>query len=269
MIDTLRSLAEADLRALAANLRAGRLAFPPSTMALQTFCASGDAPVLARTLAELASQGMSADHVALVLGAIAAERAASRPATGELVDLVWTGPEAPGTASRDTGAVVRELFRTATTEVLIAGYAVYQGRSVFAALSERMETLPDFRVRMFLDISRPHGDTSLDSEIRNRFAHRFRTQEWPGSRLPEIYYDPRALATDTKKRATLHAKCIVVDRRLAFVSSANFTEAAQARNIEVGTLIRSASFAETLASHFTQLVACGGLVRLDIPGGRS
>jgi phosphatidylserine/phosphatidylglycerophosphate/cardiolipin synthase-like enzyme len=80
-----------------------------------------------------------------------------------------------------------------------------------------------------------------------RFSQKFRTREWPGSRLPEIYYDPRSLELDAEKRASLHAKCVVIDNKLAFVSSANFTGAAQERNIEIGVLIRSKSFAQRLA----------------------
>jgi phosphatidylserine/phosphatidylglycerophosphate/cardiolipin synthase-like enzyme len=49
------------------------------------------------------------------------------------------------------------------------------------------------------------------------------------------------------------------------VTSANFTEAAQTRNIEVGALIRSERFAIRLADHFEALVAAGLL--LPVPRG--
>ncbi|MGH7506603.1 MAG: phospholipase D-like domain-containing protein [Longimicrobiales bacterium] len=65
---------------------------------------------------------------------------------------------------------------------------------------------------------------------------------------------------DAAHRSSLHAKCVVVDRSVAFISSANFTVAAQRRNIEIGTLIRSQPFADRLDSHFDALVA-SGLVR--------
>jgi phosphatidylserine/phosphatidylglycerophosphate/cardiolipin synthase-like enzyme len=87
-------------------------------------------------------------------------------------------------------------------------------------------------------------------------------QEWPGGRLPELYYDPRSLDMEAIKRSSLHAKCIVADRRVAFVTSANFTEAAQTRNIEVGALIRDAAFAAQLAGHFDALVEAACLQRL-------
>jgi len=75
--------------------------------------------------------------------------------------------------------------------------------------------------------------------------------------MPEVYYDPRSLEVNVTKKASLHAKCIVVDRRVAFVSSASFTEAGQMRNIEAGVVIRSAHFASKLASHFETLAETG------------
>ena len=74
-----------------------------------------------------------------------------------------------------------------------------------------------------------------------------------------MYYDPRSLELDHSNRASLHAKCIVVDDETAFVSSANFTEAAQLKNIEVGVIIKSPHFARHLSQHFDALAAEGVL----------
>jgi phosphatidylserine/phosphatidylglycerophosphate/cardiolipin synthase-like enzyme len=79
--------------------------------------------------------------------------------------------------------------------------------------------------------------------------------------LPEIYFDPRSLAMDGKQKALLHAKCVVVDGKTSFVSSANFTEAAQERNIEVGVLLRSQIVAERLIGFFAALVSTGAVRR--------
>ena len=40
--------------------------------------------------------------------------------------------------TRDTGVVLRELFAEAEHRVLIIGFAVHQGREIFAVLAERM-----------------------------------------------------------------------------------------------------------------------------------
>ena len=127
--------------------------------------------------------------------------------------------------------------------------------SVFKELAERMDQIPELRVQMFLDIQRPQQDQSSPSELVRIFAERFVRNEWPGRQLPRLYYDPRSLEVDQTKRSSLHAKCVVVDNEEAFVSSANFTEAAQTRNIEVGVLLRSSSFARKLTNHFESLAA--------------
>ncbi len=146
--------------------------------------------------------------------------------------------------------------------MLVAGYAVYQGREVFRALADRMAERPEIAVRMFLDVQRGPGDTSMSSEVAKRFAERFKTREWPEGRpLPQVFYDPRSLDLEADKRAGLHAKCVVVDGEAVFVSSANFTEAAQQRNIEMGLLVRSHWLAERVTRHFEMLSAAAFLYR--------
>lgn len=52
----------------------------------------------------------------------------------------------------------------------------------------------------------------------------------------------------------MHAKCVVVDGRRVFVSSANFTEAAQERNVEIGVLFESVAAASRIIRFLTALV---------------
>jgi hypothetical protein len=262
-MDVLHRLSTPDLAALAAALRSGRLAPPYSEVAVRRHCGGGVAAMAATLLGELHADGMLPKHAARLIEAVAFTRE-ELPSPSEVTELVWTGPECPGLTNRDTGVVVRELFGSATTDVLIAGFAVYQGHSVFRRLAERMAEIPALRVRMFLDIRRPWGDATPASELVWKFVTHFRTQEWPGERVPDLCYDPRSLEDHKDERSSLHAKCIVVDRRTAFVTSANFTAAAQTRNIEVGALIRSPVFAEELHRHFERLLMSGQLVA--VPG---
>lgn len=261
-MDALDLLTDADLTALAAALRSGRLPVPVAAVSLQRFCPAAHAEALASRLQQLLNEGMTPRHLAILLETITPFRTRwSQQA--DLVDLVWTGPETMGVTNRDTGVVVRDLFGSAETEVLVAGFAVYQGRAVFKRLADRMDERPSLSVKLFLDVQRHPTDTSLESEVLHRFVQRFRSQEWPGERLPQLYYDPRSLDQEATKRSSLHAKCIVVDRRVALVTSANFTEAAQTRNIEVGALIRSERYARGLVGHFEMLADAGLLRRLD------
>lgn len=51
----------------------------------------------------------------------------------------------------------------------------------------------------------------------------------------------------------MHAKILVVDRRKIFLTSANFTEAAQQRNVEMGLLCNTPHLAEQVCSYFEGL----------------
>jgi phosphatidylserine/phosphatidylglycerophosphate/cardiolipin synthase-like enzyme len=143
-----------------------------------------------------------------------------------------SGPDIAGTP-RDTGVVLRELFSEAEHRVLVVGFAVHQGREIFAALAGRMRHRADLAVRLCLDVRRAPGDTTRWDALLRPFAERFVRQEWPGPRLPDVYYDPRSLAESESYRASLHAKCVVVDGLRGLIGSANLTEAAQLRNIEI------------------------------------
>jgi phosphatidylserine/phosphatidylglycerophosphate/cardiolipin synthase-like enzyme len=178
------------------------------------------------------------------------------------IELVTSGPDVAG-MTRDTGVVLRELFAGAEQRVLVVGFAVHQGREIFAALADRMRHRPDLAVRLCLDIRRAPGDTTKSDALLRRFAERFIRQEWPGPRLPDLFYDPRSLAEGEAHRASLHAKCVVVDGVRALIGSANLTEAAQLRNIEVGVVV-SGLIAAATERHFDALIADGYLRRLAL-----
>jgi len=243
-----------DLRQLAGALRSGRLSPPISALVVRRYVTDSMADQIAGELQRYLADGMQPRHVGDMLDTLA-ENLQCRPRVDDAIDLVWTGPEAGRIASRDTAVVVRELFQSARESVLVAGYAVYRGHTVFRSLAERMDHLPNLQVRMFLDVRRQPGGPESEAETVRRFSEHFVNHDWPGTRLPTVYYDPRSLELDHSNRASLHAKCIVVDNETAFVSSANFTEAAQLKNIEVGVIIKSPHFARHLSQHFDALAA--------------
>lgn len=263
MSKELLELAAGDIRAIASAVRSGRLIEPVSALAVGRLVGANSAEEVCGLLTGLYSSGCSPEGVARCLDVLAAG-AEQRRRLEESVQIVTTGPEMVNVANRDTMVVVEEMFRRAERNVLISGYAVYEGRKVFRELAARTQERPNLQIRMFLDIRRKAGDTSLDSETVWRFIDHFRRADWPeGCPLPEIYYDPRSLASDPQKRAVLHAKCVVVDDRELFVSSANFTEAAQERNIELGLLLQSSELASQVSNFFDSLVESGHCQRAN------
>jgi len=179
-------------------------------------------------------------------------------------DLVLSGPDVEGIPIRETVAIMHTLFSDAIDEILLVGYAVYNGAEIFQRLAERMQEQPKMKVWMCLDIQRPHNDTSLESEIVRRFVSNFFHHQWIWPVRPELYYDPRSLIVDSKKRSSLHAKCVVVDRRSALITSANFTLAAQQRNIEAGVVIHDDPAVYRIYDYFNALRQNGILKQAPI-----
>ncbi|MDO8680620.1 MAG: DISARM system phospholipase D-like protein DrmC [Acidobacteriota bacterium] len=254
----LTSESSAVLRACASALRSGQLAPPVSKMALSRVARCSDA--LATELLRLSSEGMAAAHMALLLD-VAADAVEARGAGAASAELVWTGPEASASHSRDTSVVVEELFANAQHQVIVSSFVVRQGSVIFKPLAARMDQVPNLRVRLFLDVAREWKDTRNESELLREFAADFAAQ-WPWSKRPELYYDPRTVSGDEAERATWHAKCVLVDDDVAFVTSANFTEWAQQRNVEAGVLLRNRHFAGQLRQQFEGLIQSKQVRRL-------
>lgn len=168
-------------------------------------------------------------------------------------------PKTAAVPNRDTRVVVSELFSAACTSVTVVGYAVYGGKQVFRSLAERMEQLPDLDVRMYLNVQRKHLDTARPEELLRRFAHRLRTEEWPGARLPQVFlrsplpsarqYAPRQPSREVHCGGSAHVVHFLRE----------FTSRAQLENIEIGVVIRSHSLAERLEDHLRALARRGAL----------
>jgi phosphatidylserine/phosphatidylglycerophosphate/cardiolipin synthase-like enzyme len=261
MSQPLHNVAYGNLLQIAESLETARLVPPFTSFSVSRHVPTEQCDQVADELTRLYESGMQISHLVYVLRVIADEKLAFQT-SDRVIELVWTGPEVPGAESRDTGVLVEELFTTADKSVLIAGFAVAQGKRIFKTLSDRMRELPALQVRMFLNVPRPYRDSTPEAELLVRFADRFRLEEWPGPRVPEVFYDRRALALGNCERVSLHAKCIVVDERKTLVTSANFTEAAQMRNIEAGVYFEDSTLARSLIGQFEALISNGILCRL-------
>lgn len=186
-----------------------------------------------------------------VLDVALAEREDRRPTP----ELVWTGPEAPVGTARDTAVVLQSLFEGARESVLLAGYSFDHAEDVLAPLYGAMRD-HDVSGRFFVDMPQIERHADADAHV-TRFFKKFVDENWPfGEPRPRLYYDKRAIKPGPPW-CSLHAKCVVIDGAKAFVSSANFTQRGQERNIEVGVLIEDASFASYLAGQWLGLIDAG------------
>jgi phosphatidylserine/phosphatidylglycerophosphate/cardiolipin synthase-like enzyme len=249
MNDALLSLPANERHRLVRALDAGLLELPCSEAAVRsTLGAQVPAAAIAAGLSELAALGVSARGCAAMLRVVAEVEARHRKP-----DFVWSGPEVSGLHARDTRRVYEELFKGAERSVWVSTYAFFDGARAFAVLAERMDAVEGLEATLCLNIQRKHGDTTSSDDLVRRFADKFWSQDWPGKARPRVFFDPRSLDLGGPG-GVLHAKAVVADGEAVFVTSANLTEAAWDRNIEIGLLVRDRSLAETLVCHFQGLV---------------
>ncbi len=257
----LLELSSLELEAIAAALRGGRIAVPISPNTLARYVPQSRSGAVAEAITGFLRGGASVSVVAEMLDLLASSRA-SQPALVQVAQLVTTAPEERGEENRDTLVVVQDLFRRAKRSVVIAGYKVHDGRSIFEVLAKKLQDVPDFSVTMFLDIQWTKGQQSDEKALR-AFRDTFKSYNWPdGAPLPAVYYDPRSLGPKEDMESVLHAKCVIVDGEMLFISSANFTGSAHLRNIELGLLLHSVDLAGQAERFFEGLVARGHCVRL-------
>lgn len=252
---SLSRLSKGALDQLAHGLEAGRFDVD-SAGAVLGWVSSSEAPLASEALRCLSALGLSREQAASVVRLVLEERAA---ADTDRVSAVWTGPEGTASQTRDTAVVVRELFAGAKERVLVSSYVLYQTAELFEPLARTMDANLSLGVKLFITVLRESGDRRESEDILAAFSERFK-KDWPGSRLPAVFHDPRSLLTGNGGRAVLHAKCVVVDGRRSFVTSANFTEAAQERNFELGVLANDERLARSIESQFEALID-RGLVR--------
>ena len=170
-------------------------------------------------------------------------------------ELVWSGPTGGRSGARATRHVIDELFRSAKTNVFIAGYSFYRAAELFEPLRDRVRRRtedgdPPLNIRIVIDCSGVKNPSMTQEEVVEASVAAF-VSSCPqvrelGARIQ--YYMPSASRTHNGKAlCSMHAKCIVVDDESVLVGSANFSNRGRDdRNLEVGALIRDANFGSVL-----------------------
>lgn len=267
LTDFLGALGDQDLRHLGDLLRGGRVAPGASAAVLRSYDAPGEWSV---PLQDLAAAGWTRALLAEAVAALVADRGqrASRRTT-----VVCTRPALPELELIDTSVTVRRLLQQARREVWLAGFRITE-REMLEPL--RRPAGRELDVRVFVDI-----DRSVDAKGRHlpqpasvdtwpaAWWQQFLDEVWPQYLdLPSGYYAPATLApAEPGDWRSMHVKSVVVDRRLWFVTSANFTERGHHRNIELGALVEDEERAAEVVRLFEEWVAAGVFVAIpDSPG---
>lgn len=148
-----------------------------------------------------------------------------------VVTPVWTGPESERPSGRLTIGVLADLIDEAQHDILLVSYATHPGAEVRAALTEAAARGVEITT-LFERPADNHEFSGHGDPLPNIRARRL---SWPAASRPV--------------GASMHAKVLVVDRRVALVGSANLTGYGLERNLECGLLIRGGPVPATLADH--------------------
>lgn len=249
------------LRDFANGLRGGSLRHGITSGLIQPFFGARAGEVAQQLAFAVGSNGSPALLAAFV--DVLADSQAGTESALRSVMPVLSGPAVPGVSVVSTPSMVRGLFEEAKNRVLVSSYVFHEARDLLAPLAKRMDVDPNFEVIVVTDLStRRQGNEPL-AMLANRFRAQFLDKIWSGSRAPEIWHDPRGVQEpDRSKSGVMHAKTVIIDETAALVTSANFTEAAQSRNIEVGILLRHSVPVKTLGAFFEGMMATGYLVKI-------
>lgn len=161
------------------------------------------------------------------------------------IELVWTGPRTGLIPTRRTEQVMLEVIESANTDIFLVTYVFYKASSVVDALNASIDR--GVKVSILMESSIDHGGAVKGDGVKAM------AEAVPGSTV--YVWDPEAKKTEGDAlSASVHAKCAVADKKLAFITSANLTSAALERNMELGLLIRGGTAPERLRSHLAALV---------------
>lgn len=208
-------------RELAGALREGR----PALVALRGRVALASSTIATKDAIKLYDQGDGPFAAGILIGQLEAQR------TTPTLTAVWTGPESSAGHGRLTLAVVADLIAEAEGELLLVSYATYPGSDVRQALHAAVDRGVAVTLLLERAADNPHFQGLGDP--------------FPGLHARRLIWPATARPGD----AAMHAKMLVVDRRIALVGSANLTGHALERNLECGVLIRGGRIPSQLVDH--------------------
>lgn len=242
-------------------LRSGFINGPLKYEITKTALIGSGAPVndAEELVSYISSRGYSHDTLAVMVEAIIETR---RYATDVSLSqtLVVTGPSTSQTENLKTGARFIQVVQHARRELMLATFALYQGDRILEPIHDAMILNPNLDVTVILNVARKYGDRTKNEDIIDAARQEF-SKNWPWPQMPSVWYFPESLNLNSADRASMHAKFVIADEERCFITSANFTDAAQKKNIEVGIELSNSLEPKSLSQYFKQLMSEGKLLR--------
>lgn len=171
----------------------------------------------------------------------------------EAVELVWSGPSTGLVPVRHTEQVLCQVIQLATKRLFIVSFVAYEIVSIISALNEAVER--NVKIDVLLESSTAHGGTVTTDSIK--------TMRNAVSNADYYIWSPDTGQPGARPaNASVHAKCIVADANVAFITSANLSISAMERNMELGVLVRGGTLPESLHRHLDALKTTGAIEKV-------
>jgi phosphatidylserine/phosphatidylglycerophosphate/cardiolipin synthase-like enzyme len=170
------------------------------------------------------------------------------------IELLWSGPlPANQIPARRIDQALYDLIANAKREILMVTFAAAKIERLTGELWKA--TKAGVKVRLILEFEESsEGQLSFDA---------LKAFPAPLIRASDIYHWPveKRERNQAGRPGKLHAKVAIVDD-IVLVSSANLTDDAFNRNLELGIMVRSSEFILSTKLYFESLIAEGTLKRL-------
>jgi cardiolipin synthase A/B len=154
----------------------------------------------------------------------------------QTVDLVWTGPVGL-VPVRSTEQVMLELIHAAQNSLFLVSYVNVGARTIVTALNQAVDR--GVKIQMLMEESKEAAE-----KIKNSVPS---AQVYIWSKAAKVAYAGR-------EGVSVHAKCVVSDGKEALITSANLTDYALEKNMELGVHIIGGREPRLLLDHLRTLL---------------
>ena len=169
-------------------------------------------------------------------------------------EVVWTGPASGRFPVRRIDQVLYDLVSAATRRIVLVTFAAYRVPHLCEHLARAVERGVELTL-IAESSAESDGQLLVDAieAFRGVPAARESLYHWP---LAQRERNPAG------RPGKLHAKCAIVDD-VALIGSANLTDDAFNRNMELGILARDVSMVDAIARHFEELIRLGIILKVE------
>jgi phosphatidylserine/phosphatidylglycerophosphate/cardiolipin synthase-like enzyme len=182
---------------------------------------------------------------ALAGGFLGAAASAGLVRGASRAEIVWTGPRTSLIPVRRTEQVLQSVIDGAENRVFLVSFVFCGITSLTNAMNRAVER--GVHIDVLLEAPKDHGGNVSVDGVTALLA------SVPDACLYVWDAQQKTIAAGSTF-ASVHAKCAVADGEVALITSANLTNAAMSRNMELGVLLTGGTEPKRLQDHLEALV---------------